>query len=58
MIEPPKPTNEPPTLRRWEESAVPEAGIPFPDLIPNLLADVEGEKTEVPSGVGLLPRSQ
>ena len=44
--ETPKPSDEPPAPSH-EETAVPEAKIPLPDSTPNLLANVEGEKTEV-----------
>ena len=50
--ETPKPSDEPPTE---EEAVVPEAQIPLPESTSNLLADVEGEKTDVPSDVDLKP---
>ena len=47
--EAPKPSDEPPAPSQEEETPVPEAKVPLPDSTPNLLADAEGEKAEVPS---------
>ena len=42
----PKSSEEPPPPPQEEETVVPEAKIPLPESTSNLLADVEGEKTE------------
>ena len=47
--ETPKSSDEPPAPSQEEETPVPETKVPLPDSTPNLLADVEGEKAEVPS---------
>ena len=52
--ETPKPSDEPPAPSQ-EEAPVPEAKVPLPDSTPNLLADAEGEKVEVPSDGGSKP---
>lgn len=53
--ETPKPSDEPPASSQEGQTAVPEAKIPLPDSTPNLLADVEGEKTELPPDVDSKP---
>ena len=53
--ETPKPSDEPPVPSQEEDTPVPEAKVPLPDSTPNLLADVEGEKAEVPSDGDLKP---
>ena len=53
--ETPKPSDEPPAPSHEGETPVPEAKIPLPDSTPNLLANVEGEKTEVPPDVDSKP---
>lgn len=52
--ETPRPSDEAPVPPQ-EETIVPEAKIPLPESNSNLLADVEGEKTEVPSDVDSKP---
>ena len=53
--ETPKPSDEPPAPSHEEETPVPEAKILPPDSTPNLLTNVEGEKTEVPPDVDSKP---
>jgi len=51
----PKPSEEPPAPPQEAETVVPEAKIPLPESTSNLLADVEGEKTEAPPDIESKP---
>ena len=53
--ETPKPSDEPSAPSHEEDTPVPEAKIPLPDSTPNLLANIEGEKTKVPLNVDSKP---